>query len=243
MSNNRRSIKDKVVIVTGASSGIGRGIAQRLLEEGAKVSLAARREERLRELADDYPDSARAISTDITEPPQVRNLVKKTLDAFGCVDILINNAGVGHYAPMDEAKLDHWNNMMDVNVKGMLNCIHASLPCLKETGGHIVNISSVAAHNVYPGSVVYCASKHAVHAIMRGFRKEMRDEVRITNIAPGAVDTEFPEHTDHHKYVEHFKDYFTEPLIHPEDIADSVVHVLTLPDHLVVNDYVIRPNR
>ena len=236
-------MSQKVIIVTGASSGIGLATVNRLIADGHLVVALARRKERLQSLADQWLDKVLTIAGDVTNIEDVERLVIRTLDRFGRIDVLINNAGVGMLGPMESARLQDWHTMMDVNVKGVLSCIYGCLPYLLKSTGHIVNLASVAAHDVFPNAVVYCASKHAINAITVGFRKEFRDRVKITNISPGAVQTEFASHTHDENFKETFEKNFDGIVIKPEDIADAVSHILHLPNHLVVNEYIVRPNK
>jgi len=236
-------LKDKTVVITGASSGIGEATSRKLYDAGANVVLGARRADRLENLKDKLGEKSRAFVVDVADPDQVKKMMTYTVEEFGRIDVLINNAGVGHLGPMAETPLAEWLNMVDVNVKGLLSCIHAALPQLRENKGHIINLASVAAHDVFPEAVVYCATKHAVNAITVGFRKEFRDQVKITNISPGAVDTEFSDHTHHQEKRQSFVKVFEGVVLTSEDIANAIHQVLTAPEHLVINEMIIRPNK
>jgi NADP-dependent 3-hydroxy acid dehydrogenase YdfG len=233
----------KTAIVSGASSGIGKATTERLLQDGYFVCAIARRAERLTHLSEKWQDRILCMVCDVTDKEQVGLVVEKVLAERGRIDVLINNAGVGHLGPIMDASFDDWENMVNVNIIGLLSLIHSCLPALLKSNGHIINLASVAAHDVYPGSVVYCATKHAVNAITRGFRMEFRDKIKVTNISPGAVDTEFKDHTHHEAFKKQFEKYFDGNVILASDIADAIAHVLGLPDHLVVNEYIIRPNQ
>ena len=230
-------------IVTGASSGIGEATVNRLIADGIFVAAMARRKDRLQTLKDKWGERILTLAGDVTNTEDVERLVIHTLDRFGRIDFLINNAGVGFLGPLENGLLADWHNMIDVNIKGVLNCIHTCLPSLRLTKGHIINIASVAAHDVFPNAVVYCATKHAVNTITLGFRKEFRDKVRITNISPGAVRTEFASHTHDDSFKPDFDKNFEGIVIESEDIADAVSHIIHQPSHLVVNEYIIRPNK
>ncbi|QCK15967.1 SDR family oxidoreductase [Mangrovivirga cuniculi] len=236
-------IKDKTVLITGASSGIGEATARLLAEKGANVVLGARRQDEIEKTASEIGERALAIQLDVTDKSQVKNFIDKAIEKFGSIDVLINNAGVGYLGPVAEGKLEDFHNMFDVNVNGLLSCIHYSLPHLLKSSGHIINLASVAAHDVFPGSVVYAASKHAVDVITRGIRLELRDKVRISNISPGAVDTEFKDHTHHKETAEKFEDYFSGTVLKSKDIAESIYYMLSQPDHAVINEIIIRPDR
>lgn len=233
----------KTAIITGASSGIGAATAIQLNKAGYNVVLAARRIDKLKDVSKQLNENHLLLEVDVTNSKDVKLMVDTTIKKFVSIDVLVNNAGVGHLGPFDEGKLDEWHNMFDVNVKGLLSCIHSSLPHLLQSGGHIFNIASVAAHEVFPGSVVYCASKHAVNAITVGMRKEFREKIKVTNVSPGAVSTEFFHHTSHEKTKENFKNYFenNETLV-SEDIADVILETLNKPSRVAINEIIIRPN-
>jgi len=234
-------LSEKVVIITGASSGIGASTARLLAKNGAKIMLAARRVEKLQELQKEIGEQAAYHETDVTDYVQVQALVEATIQKFGKVDVLINNAGVGYLGPMEEASIEEWHTMMDVNVNGVLHVIHAALPELLKSKGHIINIDSVAGHNYFPRAVVYCASKHAVKALSYGIRVEFRDKVKVTNISPGAVATEFITHFTHEETKKNMENSFQNGL-QPDDIAQAILEVLAKPPHVVVNEVIIRPN-
>ncbi|MEL6729960.1 MAG: SDR family oxidoreductase [Bacteroidota bacterium] len=235
------SLSEKVFIITGASSGIGASTAKLLAKNGAKIMLAARRVEKLQDLQKEIGEQAAYHETDVTDYVQVQALVEATVQKFGKVDVLINNAGVGYLGPMEEAAIEEWHTMMDVNINGVLNAIHAALPELLQSKGHIFNIDSVAGHNYFPRAVVYCASKHAVKALSYGIRVEFRDKVKVTNISPGAVATEFITHFTHEETKKNMENSFQNGL-QPDDIAQAILEVLAKPPHVVVNEVIIRPN-
>ncbi len=195
MSEN---IEGKVVVITGASSGLGEATARLLSAQGASVVLGARRVERLRSLADELTGrggKAMAVATDDTDRGQVKGLVDAAVQAYGRVDVLINNAGLMPQAPLERLKVDEWDRMIDVNIKGVLYGIAAALPHMqRQKSGHIINVSSVAGHKVGPGFTVYAATKHAVRALSEGLRQEVKPyNIRTTVISPGAVSTELPD--------------------------------------------------
>ena len=193
MSNTNDPINSKVVIITGASSGLGESTARRLADRGAKLVLAARREDRLKTLADELTAKGAEVLwqvTDVTDRKQVESLAASAKEKFGRIDVLINNAGLMPLAPLDALKVDEWEQMIDVNIKGVLYGIAAVLPIMREQhSGHVINLSSVAGHKVFPGGAVYCATKYAVRALSEGLRMEAGDEIRSTNISPGATST------------------------------------------------------
>lgn len=236
------SLKDKVILITGASSGIGSATAKMLSGEGAKVMLLARREDRLKELADQIGSHAAYASVDVTDYEAVKAAVGQCVATFGKLDVIINNAGLGFLGPMEEAEISEWKTMVDVNVTGVLNTLHASLPHLLESQGHVINIDSVAGHNYFPNAVVYCATKHAVKAISYGIRVEFRNKVKVTNISPGAVETEFIDNFTHQPTKEAMAKSF-EGALKAADIAEAIFDVLKKPSHVAINEVIIRPNK
>ena len=190
-------IKDKIVVVTGASSGLGEATARLLSEQGATVVLGARRADRLQSLAKDLEargGKALAVTTDVTQREQVKALVDSAVQSYGRIDVMINNAGLMPQAPLERLKVDEWDRMIDVNIKGVLYGIAAALPHMqRQKAGHFINVSSVAGHQVGPGFAVYAATKYAVRALSEGLRQEVKPyNIRTTVISPGAVATELP---------------------------------------------------
>ncbi|MEH6671871.1 SDR family oxidoreductase [Halopseudomonas sp.] len=239
-------IHDKVVIITGASSGLGEATARRLAKSGAKVMLAARREDRLVALRDaivEQGGDAIYKVTDVTDREQMQALAQATLDAYDRIDVLVNNAGLMPLSPLDKLKVDEWDTMIDVNIRGVLYGIAAVLPTMrKQHAGHIINLSSVAGHKVFPSSAVYSATKYAVKAISEGLRQEGNGEIRSTNISPGAVATELPStisDTDTAKNVDELYDM----AIDPDAIARAVAFAIEQPADVDVNELIIRPSK
>jgi len=190
-----QGIKDKVVVITGASSGLGEATARHLAEEGAKVVLGARRLDRLRALANELSlGEGAVVQTDVTRREEVARLVEQAVKSHGRVDVIINNAGLMPQSLLERLKVDEWDRMIDVNIKGVLYGIAAVLPHMrKQKSGHIINVSSVAGHKVGSGGAVYAATKHAVRALSEGLRQEVKPyNIRTTIISPGAVATELP---------------------------------------------------
>jgi NADP-dependent 3-hydroxy acid dehydrogenase YdfG len=190
-------IKDKIVVVTGASSGLGQATARLLSVQGATVVLGARRADRLESLAKElkrHGGKALAVTTDVTRREQVKTLVDSAVQTYGRVDVMINNAGLMPQAPLEWLKIDEWNQMVDINIKGVLYGIAAALPHMqRQKAGHFINVSSVAGHRVGPGFAVYAATKYAVCALSEGLRQEVKPyNIRTTVISPGAVVTELP---------------------------------------------------
>ncbi len=243
MSNN---IEGKVVVITGASSGLGAATARHLSAAGAKVVLGARREQRLTELVKQLTDNGQeaiAVKTDVTDQAQVQKLVDTAVEKFGRVDVLLNNAGLMQQSPLEALKIDEWNNMIDVNVKGMLYGIAAALPHMqKQKSGHIINVSSVAGHKVTPAGVVYCATKHAVRAISEGLRSEVKEyNMRTTIISPGAVDTELPSHITHKESHEGINEYYQQVAVPPDSFARAVAFAIEQPAEVDINEILYRP--
>lgn len=243
-----KRLQAKRVWITGASSGIGAATARSLAAEGASLILSARRVERLEALAAEL----QALGTDVRlEPVDVSNraamaAVGERLVAAGGVDILINNAGTMPISPIISGRVDEWEQMIDVNIKGVLYAIHAVYPGMAERkSGHIVNISSVASRVTFQSAGVYAGTKHAVRAISDTLRKEaIRFGVRVTDIQPGSVATELPDSIGHEKIRKAVKDnMYAEgsPILQPEDIASAILYAVTQPAHVDVSELLIRP--
>ena len=240
------NIKGKVVVITGASSGFGKVTAEYLYERGAKVVLGARRTDRIEKLANAIREKggdALAVTTDVTDAGQVRQLVDAAVKAFGRVDVMINNAGLMQQSPLDSNKIGEWDNMIDINIKGVLYGIAAVLPHMQQQkSGHIINVSSVAGHKVTPAGSVYCATKHAVRAISEGLRQEVKPyNLRTTIISPGAVDTELPEHITHEASAVGIQGYYKHVAIPADSFARAVVFALSQPEDMDVNEILFRP--
>ncbi|WP_125712532.1 SDR family oxidoreductase [Companilactobacillus kedongensis] len=240
------SLKDKVVIITGASSGIGAATTKKLVENGAKVVIGARREERLKSLADQFEEGSVIYQkTDVSNLEDMKSLAQLALDKFGKIDAIYNNAGVMPTASLNEYHHDEWQRMVNINIMGVLNGIEAVLPTMEKQGsGHILATSSVAGHVVYPGSAVYCGTKFAVRAIMEGLRQEEGSKgIKSTIISPGAVDTELYKSISDEKAQEDLIESWKQPnmALRAEDIADGVIYALDSADHTSVSEVLIRP--
>lgn len=237
-------LKEKVVVITGASSGLGEATALRLAKGGAKLMLAARREDKLKKLVEAIKSDGGTATykvTDVTDRAQVEAMVKETVAAYGRIDLLINNAGLMPLAPLDALKVDEWEQMIDVNIKSVLYGIAAVLPIMrKQHSGHVINLSSVAGHKVMPGGVVYCATKFAVRAISEGVRMEGNGEIRSTNISPGAVATELADHISHKESSEKAHEMY-KSAIDADAIARAIAYAIEQPDAVNVNEMIIRP--
>ncbi|WP_430473023.1 SDR family oxidoreductase [Thalassospira lucentensis] len=243
MSNPINHVENKTIIITGASSGIGEATAKLLAQRGAKVVLGARRTERLDQIATEIEatgGTAMARAADVTDGESVEALAYHAQNMFGRVDAIFNNAGVMPLAPMSELKTDEWDNMINVNIRGVLNGIAAVLPIFKEQGsGHVINTASIGAHVVVPSGAVYCATKYAVWAISEGLRQES-DNVRVTTISPGVVETELG-HDITDKTSKELLTQFRQIALSPDAIARAVLYALDQPADVDVNEVIVRP--
>jgi NADP-dependent 3-hydroxy acid dehydrogenase YdfG len=240
------NIRGKVVVITGASSGLGEATARRLAEEGAKLALGARRVDRLQALANALAlGEQAAVRTDVTDVAQVRRLVDHAVETHGRIDVLINNAGLMPQSPLERGKIEDWDRMIDVNIKGVLYGIAAALPHMQaQRSGHIINVSSVAGHKVRPGGVVYSATKHAVRVISEGLRQEVKPHnIRTTVISPGAVDTELPESATEPDYAANLRKFYDELAIPADSFARAVVFAMTQPADVDINEILYRPTK
>ncbi len=240
-------IKEKVIIITGASSGIGEATALKLSKEGAKVVLTARREDRLKDLKEKIENNggeALIVTGDVTSKSDYEELVNKTLEKFNTIDALINNAGLMPLSYVEKLKTDEWEKMVDVNIKGVLNGVAAVLPTMIENkGGNIINISSSAAHNYFPGGAVYCATKSAVKMFSEGLRQELAPKygINVTSIEPGAVSTELTDTITDEDIKETFKEMQKMTFLEAEDIAEAIHYALVQPARANINDVFIMP--
>ncbi|MHB1331718.1 MAG: SDR family oxidoreductase [Sulfuriferula sp.] len=244
MSNN---ITGKIVVITGASSGLGEATARHLSEQGATVVLGARRIDRINALAKELAGSegkAIAVQTDVTQSAQVQKLVDTAVEKYGRIDVMINNAGLMPHSPLDRLKIDDWDRMIDVNIKGVLYGIAAALPYMqKQKSGHIINVSSVAGHKVRPASAVYAATKHAVLALSEGLRQEVKPyNIRTTVISPGAIDTELPNSVTEADIADNVRKIY-EIAIPADSFARAVAFAISQPDEIDVNEILFRPTR
>ncbi|CAI9830841.1 MAG: SDR family oxidoreductase [Nitrosopumilus sp.] len=237
-------LRGKVALVTGASSGIGRATALALSEAGAKVAACARRTDLLESLAAEAPGSVLHGRVDVTDRDGCGAFARRVLDEWGSIDILVNNAGLMPLSFFKSLKMDEWDRMIDVNLKGVLYCTAAVIPhMLGKKSGHIINVSSVAGRIVFPSGSVYCATKHAVTALSEGLRQEFsaRAGIRVTCIEPGVVDTELNSTiTDESLkgFVEKAKKMES---LAAGDIAGAIVYAAGAPPHVNVNEVLVRP--
>ena len=244
--NENTNISGKVVVITGASSGLGQATAQLLSAQGATIVLGARRVERLQALAAELNrggGKALAIQTDVTDANQVKRLVDAAVQTYGRIDVMLNNAGLMPHSPLERLKIDDWNRTIDVNLKGVLYGIAAALPYMKQQkSGHIINVSSVAGHKVRPGSAVYAATKAAVLMISEGLRQEVKPyHIRTTVISPGAVDTELPNSITEPDIAENVRKLYEMGAIPADSFARAVAFAMSQPDNVDINEILFRP--
>jgi NADP-dependent 3-hydroxy acid dehydrogenase YdfG len=242
------SISGKVVVITGASSGLGEATARHLSAHGALVVLGARRADRLKTLADELNASgakAVAIVTDVTRADQVKRLVDTAVQSCGRIDVMINNAGLMQQSLLERLKLDEWDRMIDVNVKGVLYGIAAALPHMKQQkSGHFINVSSVAGHKIRAGGSVYSATKTAVRVISEGLRQEVKPyNIRTTIISPGAVDTELPDHITDPDAGALIRKLYDDVAVPADSFVRAVVFAMSQPEDVDVNEILYRPTR
>jgi NADP-dependent 3-hydroxy acid dehydrogenase YdfG len=236
-------IKDKVVLITGASSGIGESTARVLASRGARVVLGARRLDRLEKLSREIRDqggTAQCRTLDVVNLEDVRAFVDSALHIHGRIDIMVNNAGVMPLSKLEEVKTDEWNRMIDVNIRGVLHGIAAALPVMKRQGrGHFVNLSSIGGHTVYPTSAVYSATKFAVIAISEGLRQE-NDNIRVTVVSPGVTESELADSISDAGAREAMKE-FRRIALPAEAVARAIAFAIDQPDDVDVNEIIVRP--
>ncbi|MFD9702046.1 SDR family oxidoreductase [Lentzea sp. NPDC059081] len=239
------ALNDKVVAITGASSGIGEATALLLAERGARLVLGARREDRLAKLVariEEAGGTAVHTQVDVTRREDLHSLVALARERFGRLDVLVGNAGVGPISPLDDLRVDEWDAMIDVNVKGVLHGIAAALPVFREQqSGHFVTTASTAAFRVLPSMAVYAASKVAVQALCEGLRQEAGPSLRVTTVYPGFVRTEFAEASSNGEVRRQIAGLRDEIAIPPDSIARAIAFALEQPDDVDVNEIVVRP--
>jgi NADP-dependent 3-hydroxy acid dehydrogenase YdfG len=240
-----KRIKDKVVVITGASSGLGEAAARRLGQNGAKLVLGARRLDRLQALAKELSLGAgAAVQTDVAKYAEVKRLIDRAVQSHGRIDVIINNAGLMPLSPLERLKIDDWDRMIDVNIKGVLYGVAAALPHMKaQMSGHIINVSSVAGHKVRPGSTVYSATKSAVRVISEGLRQEVKPyNIRTTIISPGAVASELPDSITEPDIAENVHKVY-EYAIPADSFASIVMFAMSQPEDVDVNEILFRPTK
>src|SRR5690606_24996217 len=239
------NIKGKVVAITGASSGIGEAIARHLSALGANVVIGARRDDRLEKIAKELSkNDSRVIykKLDVTDPKQVQAFIAYAIEEFNSLDVFINNAGIMPLSMINDYKINEWNAMIDVNIKGVLHGIAAALPVFEEKDkGQIINITSVADRWVGPTSTIYSATKFAVRTISEGLRQEVSENIRVTIVAPGATESELAEHISDPELRKVAKKQFRTNLLPAQAIANAVAFAISQPKDVDVNELVVRP--
>jgi NADP-dependent 3-hydroxy acid dehydrogenase YdfG len=241
------NIADKVVVITGASSGIGESIAKLLARHEAKVVIGARRKNRIDAVVKEISAAdgkAVGFAVDVTKRPEVEALIKGAIDSFGRVDVMVNNAGIMPIAPIQLLKVAEWEQQIDVNIKGVLYGVAAALPQMqKQRSGHIINITSVFGIKVFaPGGTVYCATKAAVRTLTEGLRMELHSEnIRCTMISPGAVSSELPSGTSDPSSAKFLKDFYEKTAIPADSVAGAVLYAIQQPADVEIDEVVLRP--
>jgi len=241
-----KNINNKIVVITGASSGIGEATALKLAAMGAKVVLGARRTDRLEQLVNRIVGSgghAIYLATDITKLNDLVKLVQVACETFGRLDVIVNNAGISHLSRLDELQVEDWEEMIDVNLKGTLYGIAAALTVFKEQGsGHIINILSTSGIKILPTQGVYAGTKNAVRTISEALRQESGGKYRVTGISPGFVQTELADNIKDPKIKAAIKEKAAKIAISPDAIAEAVAYTISQPENVDVGDIVIRPS-
>ncbi|MGB3612761.1 MAG: SDR family NAD(P)-dependent oxidoreductase [Elainellaceae cyanobacterium] len=234
-------------LVTGASSGIGDAIARRLAGEGYRIIAVARRLERLKALAADFPDGVIVPeAVDLRQDDEILALFERVQASGTGLDVLVNNAGLGRRAPLLSGDTEGWREMLDINVLALTICTREAATLMQANGdrGHIINISSMAGHRVLPGSTFYAATKFAVRALTEGLRQELRQaerNIRVSSISPGFVETEFAAQMDGEEKAKEIYGRF--PVLQPEDIANAVWYLISQPEHVQIHDVLVRPTQ
>ncbi|MGG3622074.1 SDR family oxidoreductase [Bacillus gobiensis] len=238
------NISEKVVVITGASSGIGEATARMLAQRGARVVLGARRTDRLEALASEIRSEggfADYRELDVTKREQMEEFITFTKDTYGRVDVIVNNAGVMPLSPLDALKVDEWDRMIDVNIRGVLHGIAAGLPIMKEQGfGQFINIASIGAYSVTPTAAVYCATKYAVRAISEGLRQEVGGDIRVTLVSPGVTESELADSISDDEARQRMIEY-RRISIPADAIASSILYAVEQPAEVDVNEIIVRP--
>ena len=233
----------KVIVLTGASSGIGEATARHLAQIGHKLVIGARRTDRLTALQDELREKGAcvdALTLDVTQLADLERAAAFALQRHGRIDVLINNAGVMPLSPLAALKVDEWNRMIDVNVRGVLHGIAAVLPAMQAQGrGHIINVASIGAHAVTPTAAVYCASKYAVRAISDGLRQET-NTLRVTVVSPGVVESELADFISDETARAEMRE-FRRIALAPEAVAKAIGYAISQPDGVDVSEIIVRP--
>ncbi|MEH2410178.1 SDR family oxidoreductase [Nostoc sp.] len=237
------NVENKVIVITGASSGIGEATAKLLAKNGAKVVLGARRTEKLEKIVEDIRKqggTAEFKAADVANREDMKALIHFAKEKFGRVDVIYNNAGVMPLSPMNALKVEEWDNMINVNIHGVLNGIAAGLPIMEaQGGGQFINTASIGAHMVVATGAVYCATKYAVWAISEGLRQESKN-IRVTTISPGVVETELGSDITEESAKGALKE-FRKIALTPDAIARAVLYAVSQPDDVDINEVIVRP--
>ncbi|MGL5942054.1 MAG: SDR family oxidoreductase [Waterburya sp.] len=236
------NIENKVIAITGASSGIGEATAKLLAQKGAKVVLGARRTEKLEKIVEEIRvlgGTAEFKAVDVVNREEMKDFIYFAKDKFGRIDVIFNNAGVMPLSPLNRLKVEEWDTMIDVNIRGVLNGIAAGLPIMEaQGGGQFINTASIGAHLVVPTGAVYCATKYAVWAISEGLRQESKT-IRVTTISPGVVETELGSDITDDSAKSALQE-FRQTALTPDAIAQAVLYALSQADNVDVNEVIVR---
>lgn len=237
------NLEGKVIVITGASSGIGEAATGLLAENGASVVMAARRTDKLEQIAEKVRKNGGQVEyrgTDVSKAEDMNQLIAFAREKYGRIDVIINNAGVMPLSPLSALKVDEWNRMIDINIRGVLNGIAATLPVMEQQGGgQFVNVASIGAHLVIPTGAVYCATKYAVWAISEGLRQESSN-IRVTVISPGVVETELGNDITDPTASDALKE-FRRIALRPDAIARAILYAVSQPEEVDVNEVIVRP--
>ncbi len=239
------NIEGKVVAITGASSGIGKAIAIALAKNGAKVVLSARRTEQLKRLVEEVKrkgGEAAFTQIDVKNKADLVRLVNIAVEQYGKLDVVVNNAGISQLSRIDELDVEGWEEMIDINLRGVLYGMAAAIPVFKSQGsGHIVNIISTSGIKIVPMQGVYAGTKNAIRTIAEAFRQESNGNIRITGISPGFVKTDFASHIRNEEMKAAIQQGMDQIAIDPTAVANAVVYAVSQPDDVEVGDIIIRP--
>ncbi|WP_256010273.1 SDR family oxidoreductase [Desertivirga xinjiangensis] len=240
-----QNIEEKVVAITGASSGIGRAIAMELAKNGAKVVLGARRTKHLQQLVEEIKSKggeATFAQIDVKNKADLVNLVNTAVQRYGKLDVIVNNAGVSQLSRIDELDIDGWEEMIDINLKGVLYGMAAAIPVFKrQQSGHIVNIISTSGIKIVPMQGIYAGTKNAIRTIAEAFRQESDGNIRITGISPGIVKTDFANNIKNEEMKTAIQKGMEQIAIDPIPVANAVIYAVSQPEDVEIGDIVIRP--
>lgn len=240
-----QNLKRKVVAVTGASAGIGKAIALKLAENGVEVVLGARNIEQLQNIVDEIKNNngdAIFVKIDVSKKEDLIHFINAAVENYGRLDVIINNAGVAQLSRIDELDVDGWEQMIDINIKGVLYGMAAAIPVFKQQqSGHIVNIISTSGIKIVPTQGIYAGTKNAVRTISEAFRQESDGNIRITGISPGVVKTDFANHIKNESMKTIIQQNMEQLAISPEAVADAVIYAISQPKEVEIGDIVIRP--